>query len=104
MPSTPLVIVMTVSSCLPSLAFLAFFPLCLCPPGSVSPALLSLPGCSPMLSGPPVLTVTLSPFTMVGRNAASPPALLVPVPVASMVPVAVPVLARLSLYMSLYIS
>lgn len=104
MPSTPFLIVMAMTSCLPSLSFLAFLPLALRPPRSVSPALLSLPGCPPMLPGPPVLTVTLCRLAMVGRNAASLPAFLVPVPVASMAPVAVPVMGQLALYISLHIS
>ncbi len=100
MPSAPLLVAMAMPSRLPSLPFPAFLPLSFHPPGSVSLAVLTLPGCPAVLPRSPVFVVPLSPLALVGRHAASLPAFPVPVPVAPVAPVAVPLLPQLTLHIA----
>lgn len=101
MSSAPLLVAVAMPSRLPSLPLGTFLPLGLRPPGSVPPAFLPLLGCSAaVLPGPPVLVVPLPRLTTAGRHAASLQAFPGPVPVASVTPVAVPVLALLALHVA----
>lgn len=100
MPSAPFLVAMAMPPRLPSFPFFPFLPVALRPPRPVPPALLALLGRPAVLPGPPVLVVPLSPLAVVGGGAASLPAFPVPVPVAPMAPVAVPLLRLPALHVA----
>ncbi len=100
MSSAPLLVAVAMPSRLPSLPLYVFLPLHLCPSGSVSPAFLPLLGHLAVLPGPPVFIAPLTSLVMARRDTVSLPAVSVPVPVASVTPVAVPVLSLLALHVA----
>lgn len=87
MTSTSFLVTMAMSSCLSSF-FFTFLPFSFRPPTLMSPALLPVPECLAVLSGPPLLAVLLCALTMRGI-AVSLPVLLVSVPMAPVAPMAV---------------